>query len=176
MGAGVVLHHGTMAGCAPGEGKPRSPPLPDTHNALLGKGVHVTTVNDYLALRDSEWTGAIYNALGLSVGVLQMKMSDEARKAAYAADITYGTASEFGFDFLRDRLKVSGDKGQSMPFWAPWTSTVNFSQPVDPKCQRGHHYAIVAQADNIFIADAPTPPLISSPTRKATEEEEVVYN
>ncbi len=175
LAAGVVLHHGALAEVATGEGKTLIATLPAPLNALLGKGVHVTTVNDYLALRDSEWTGAIYNALGLSVGVLQMKMSDEARKAAYAADITYGTASEFGFDFLRDRLKVSGDKGQSMPFWAPWTSTVNFSQPVDPKCQRGHHYAIVDEADNIFIDEAKTPLIISSPTRKATEEEQVVY-
>lgn len=175
LAAGVVLHHSALAEVATGEGKTLIATFPSVLNALLGKGVHVTTVNDYLALRDSEWTGAIYNAMGLSVGVLQMKMTDEARKAAYAADITYGTASEFGFDFLRDRLKVSGDKGQSMPFWAPWSSTVNYSQPVDPKAQRGHHYALVDEADNIFIDEAKTPLIISAPTRKATEEEQVVY-
>ena len=175
LAAGVVLHHGALAEVATGEGKTLIATMPATLNALVGKGVHVTTVNDYLALRDGEWTSAIYNALGLSVGVLQMKMSDEARKAAYAADITYGTASEFGFDFLRDRLKIAGDKGQSMPFWAPWTQALNYSQPVDPKCQRGHHYAIVDEADNIFIDEAKTPLIISAPTRKATEEEQVVY-
>jgi preprotein translocase subunit SecA len=175
LAAGVVLHHGALAEVATGEGKTLIATCPATLNALLGKGVHVTTVNDYLALRDSEWTGAIYNAMGLSVGVLQMKMSDEARKSAYAADITYGTASEFGFDFLRDRLKISGDKGQAQPFWAPWSTTYSTSQPVDPKSQRGHHYAIVDEADNIFIDEAKTPLIISAPTRKATEEEQVVY-
>ena len=175
LAAGVILHYGALGELATGEGKTLVATFPTTLNALLGKGVHVTTVNDYLAQRDGDWTGTIYNALGLSIGVLQMKMTDEARKAAYAADITYGTASEFGFDFLRDRLKVSGDKGQSLPFWAPWSSTMNYSQPVDPKCQRGHHYAIVDEADNIFVDEAKTPLIISAPTRKATEEEQVVY-
>jgi preprotein translocase subunit SecA len=175
LAAGVVLHHGALAELATGEGKTLVATLPTSLNALLGKGVHVTTVNDYLAQRDGEWTGNIYNAIGLSVGTLQMKMSDEARKAAYQADITYGTASEFGFDFLRDRLKVAGDKGQAVPFWAPWTQNAQLFQPLDPKAQRGHHFALVDEADNIFIDEAKTPLIISAPTRQATEPEQVVY-
>jgi preprotein translocase subunit SecA len=175
LAAGVVLHHGALAELATGEGKTLVATLPTSLNALLGKGVHVTTVNDYLAQRDGEWTGNIYNAIGLSVGTLQMKMSDEARKAAYQADITYGTASEFGFDFLRDRLKIAGDKGQAVPFWAPWTQNAQLFQPLDPKAQRGHHFALVDEADNIFIDEAKTPLIISAPTRQATEPEQVVY-
>jgi len=175
LAAGVVLHHGALAELATGEGKTLVATLPTCLNALMGKGVHVTTVNDYLALRDGEWTSNIYNAIGLSVGTLQMKMSDEARKAAYHSDITYGTASEFGFDFLRDRLKIAGDKGQAVPFWAPWTQNAQLFQPLDPKSQRGHHFALVDEADNIFIDEAKTPLIISAPTRQATEPEQVVY-
>jgi preprotein translocase subunit SecA len=176
LAAGVVLHHGALAELATGEGKTLVATLSTTLNALVGKGVHVTTVNDYLAQRDGEWTGNIYNAVGLSVGILQQKMTDEARKVAYEADITYGTASEFGFDFLRDRLKVSGDKGQGMPFWAPWTASAPFAQPLDPKSQRGHHYALVDEADNIFVDEARTPLIIATASRPATEEEQVVYH
>jgi preprotein translocase subunit SecA len=176
LAAGVVLHHGALAELATGEGKTLTAVAPAALNALGGKGVHVTTVNDYLAQRDAEWMGPLYNALGLHVGILQMKMPDDARKAAYQADLTYGTASEFGFDFLRDRLKVAGDKGQAMPFWAPWMANGGqFSRPLDPKVQRGHHFAIVDEADNIFIDEAKTPLIIGLPTRLATEEEQVVY-
>jgi preprotein translocase subunit SecA len=174
--AGVVLHQGALAEVATGEGKTLVATLPAVLNALVGKGVHVTTVNDYLALRDGEFTGAIYNALGLSVGVLQQKMSDDARQQAYKADITYGTASEFGFDFLRDRLKIKANKsGGAAPFWSAWMPTGAFQQPQDNKVQRGHHYVVVDEADNIFIDEARTPLIISSPTRPATEEEQIVY-
>jgi preprotein translocase subunit SecA len=176
LAAGVVLHHGAIAEVATGEGKTLIATLPAALNALVGKGVHVTTVNDYLAKRDADWTGRIYTALGLTVGCLQMKMPDEARVAAYKADLTYGTASEFGFDFLRDRLKIRGGAGQAMPFWAPWTSGNGpFAQPLDPKVQRPHHYALVDEADNIFIDEARTPLIISAATRKATEPEQIVY-
>src|SRR5581483_2751675 len=117
IAGGVVLHYGAIAELATGEGKTLTGSLPVYLNALVGKGVHVTTVNDYLARRDAEWIGPIYEALGLSVGILQMKMPDAERTRAYRQDITYGTASEFGFDFLRDRLKLSGSKGSAQPFW-----------------------------------------------------------
>jgi preprotein translocase subunit SecA len=176
LAAGVILHRGALAEVATGEGKTLVATLPATLNALLGKGVHVTTVNDYLARRDAEWTGPIYNALGLTVGCLQQKMQDADRTRAYRCDITYGTASEFGFDFLRDRLKVSGDRGQAMPFWAPWSAMGQFNRPLDPKVQREHHYALVDEADNIFIDEAKTPLIIANPTRLATEAEQVVYH
>jgi preprotein translocase subunit SecA len=176
LAGGAVLHEGALAELATGEGKTLVATLPVTLNALLGKGVHVTTVNDYLARRDGEWTGAIYGALGLTTGVLQMQMPEPDRARAYRSDITYGTASEFGFDFLRDRLKVSGDKGQAAPFWAPWTAgNGQYNQPLDPKVQREHHFALVDEADNIFIDEARTPLIISAPTRPATPEEQVVY-
>src|SRR5205807_1805869 len=113
LAAGAVIHHGGLAEVATGEGKTLIASLPIYLNALLGKGVHLTTVNDYLARRDAEWIGPIYQTLGLTVGVLQMKMPDEERVRAYRCDVTYGVASEFGFDFLRDRLKIAGDKGQT---------------------------------------------------------------
>jgi preprotein translocase subunit SecA len=175
LAGGIVLHRGAVAELATGEGKTLTASMPTYLNALTGKGVHVTTVNDYLARRDAEWMGPIYEALGLTVGVLQMQMPDADRSRTYRSDITYGTASEFGFDFLRDRLKVSGDKGQAMPFWAPWLGG-NFQQPLDPKVQREHNYAIVDEADNIFIDEARTPLIISAPTRPASEEEQVVYH
>jgi preprotein translocase subunit SecA len=176
LAGGVVLHHGAIAELATGEGKTLTASMPVFLNALPGKGVHVTTVNDYLANRDAEWMGPIYSLLGLSVGILQMQMPESARQDAYRADITYGTASEFGFDFLRDRLKISGNKGQAMPFWAPWANGPVGNQPADPKVQREeHNYAIVDEADNIFIDEARTPLIISAPTRAATEEEQVVY-
>src|SRR5947208_3497946 len=150
--------------------------MPTFLNALTGKGVHVTTVNDYLASRDAEWMGPIYTSLGLTVGVLQQQMADAARAQAYRADLTYGTASEFGFDFLRDRLKVSGNRSQATPFWAPWTApNGQYNQPLDPNVQREHNFAIVDEADNIFIDEARTPLIISAPTRPATPEEQVVY-
>jgi preprotein translocase subunit SecA len=175
LAAGAVMHRGALAEVATGEGKTLIATLPTSLNALLGKGVHVTTVNDYLARRDGEWTGLIYNAIGLGVGVLQMKMTDDERKRAYEADITYGTASEFGFDFLRDRLKVAGGQGQAMPFWLPWTTTGPLAAPLDPKSQRGHHFALVDEADNIFVDEAKTPLIISTGTRQARPEECEVY-
>jgi preprotein translocase subunit SecA len=176
LAAGVVMHHGALAEVATGEGKTLIATLPAALNALFGKGVHVTTVNDYLALRDGEFASTVYNAIGLSVGVLQMKMSDDARQQAYKSDITYGTASEFGFDFLRDRLKIKASRGTgAIPFWAAWMPGGGGEQPQDNKVQRGHHYAVVDEADNIFIDEARTPLIISSPTRPATEEEQIVY-
>ena len=174
IAGGVVLHHGGLAELATGEGKTLVAIMPAFLNALAGKGVHVTTVNDYLARRDAEWTGLIYQMLGLTVGVLQMQMPESDRSRAYRSDITYGTASEFGFDFLRDRLKVSGDKGQSAPFWAPWTGG-HSANALNQKMQRDHYYAIVDEADNIFIDEARTPLIISGMTRSATAEESVVY-
>jgi preprotein translocase subunit SecA len=175
LAAGVILHNGALAEVSTGEGKTLVATLPVTLNAMLGKGVHVTTVNDYLAQRDGDWTSRIYTAVGLTVGVLQMRMSDDDRKTAYNSDITYGTASEFGFDFLRDRLKTKGGSGQNVPFWAAWVNTGQSFQPLDPKVQRGHHYALVDEADNVFIDDARTPLVISTGTRPATEAESVVY-
>ena len=177
LAGGVVMHHGALAELATGEGKTLTASLPVCLNALTGKGVHVTTVNDYLAKRDAEWMTPIYTMLGLSVGALQMQMPEQERFQAYRCDITYGTASEFGFDFLRDRLKTSGDKGQAAPFWAPWLTTAQFNnQPLDPKVQREHNFALVDEADNIFIDEARTPLIISAPTRIATPEEQVVYH
>lgn len=176
LAAGVVLHNGALAEVATGEGKTLIATLPSALNALEGKGVHVTTVNDYLAHRDGEWTSQIYRALGISVGILQQKMSDEARKDAYKADITYGTASEFGFDFLRDRLKQKSGSNQVVPFWAAWTATGPVNKPQDPKVQREHHFALVDEADNIFVDEARTPLIIAMPSRPATEAEQVVYH
>jgi preprotein translocase subunit SecA len=177
LAAGVVLHNGALAEVATGEGKTLIATAPAALNALMGKGVHVTTVNDYLALRDGDWTSNIYNAMGLSVGILQQKMEDSDRKLAYGADITYGTASEFGFDFLRDRLKLKGGAVTQAPFWSAWVTSPNGQKgaPQDPKVQREHHFALVDEADNIFIDEARTPLIIASPTRPATEEESVVY-
>jgi len=175
LAAGVVLHNGGLAEVSTGEGKTLIATLPVALNALLGKGVHVTTVNDYLAQRDADLTSRVYTALGLTVGCLQQKMSDDDRKQAYASDITYGTSSEFGFDFLRDRLKTKSSGGQSVPFWAPWIGSAQDFKPLDPKVQRGHHYALVDEADNIFVDDARTPLVISTGSRPATEEEAVVY-
>jgi preprotein translocase subunit SecA len=176
LAAGVVLHRKALAEVATGEGKTLVAALPVYLNALTGKGVHVTTVNDYLARRDAEWMGPIYQSLGLTVGVLQMQMEESRRAEAYRCDITYGMASEFGFDFLRDRLKLSTAKGQATPFWAPWTKNGPFVRSLDPRIQREeHHFALVDEADNIFIDEARTPLIISAPTRPATEEEQVVY-
>lgn len=175
---GVILHQGALAELATGEGKTLVAAMPVYLNALEGKGVHVATVNDYLARRDvEEWTGPIYSALGLSVGVLQQQMAEQDRHKAYRADVTYGTASEFGFDFLRDRLKIAGGKGAESPFWLPWAAGRGGNQRLDPKVQRDeHHYALVDEADNIFIDEARTPLIIANPTRPATPEESVVYH
>src|SRR5262249_59191261 len=137
------------AGVAPGEGKPLGAPGPGAPTALSGKGAHVPPVNDSLARRDAEWTGMIYNAVGLTVGCLQQQMGEQDRVKAYKCDITYGTASEFGFDFLRDRLKVAGARGQEAPFWGPWTAANGqYQRPLDPKGQREPHFPRADEADN----------------------------
>ena len=136
---GIVLHRGKIAEMKTGEGKTLVATLPVALNALSGKGVHVVTVNDYLATRDAQWMGKLYNFLGLSVGVIVNGLDDQDRKEAYGADITYGTNNEFGFDYLRDNMK----------FYA--TQLV----------QRGHNFAIVDEVDSILIDEARTPLIIS---------------
>ena len=143
---GAVLDSGRIAEMKTGEGKTLVATLPVVLNAMSGKGVHVVTVNDYLARRDAEWMGEIYRFLGLSVGTIIHDMSDEERKAAYAADITYGTNNEFGFDYLRDNMKFY--KNQLV--------------------QRGHNYAIVDEVDSILIDEARTPLIISGPAEDST--------
>jgi len=174
LAGGVVLHHGAVAELATGEGKTLVAALPAFLNALPGKGVHIATVNDYLAARDRAWMGPIYEVLGLQAGVLQMQMPDNERHCAYRCDITYGTASEFGFDFLRDRLKTCGGKGEAAQFWEAWASG-NGGGRVPVALQRRHHYAIVDEADSIFIDEARTPLIIAAPTRPATPEESIAY-
>lgn len=136
---GVVLHEGNIAEMKTGEGKTLVSTLPAYLNALGGNGVHLVTVNDYLAKRDSEWMGPIYRALGISVGLIQAQMSPEQRRPAYAADITHGTNNEFGFDYLRD----------------------NMAMTMEDMVQRGHHFAIVDEVDSILIDEARTPLIIS---------------
>jgi len=144
---GAVLHGGRIAEMKTGEGKTLVATLPAYLNALEGKGVHVVTVNDYLARRDSEWMGKIYRFLGMTVGVIQHELTDPERQVAYAADITYGTNNEFGFDYLRDNMKFE------------------LSQYV----QRGHQYAIVDEVDSILIDEARTPLIISGPAEQSTD-------
>jgi preprotein translocase, SecA subunit len=144
---GMVLHYGNIAEMKTGEGKTLVATLAVYLNALAGEGVHVVTVNDYLAKRDSDWMGQIYRFLGLTVGVIVHGLSDEERRANYAADITYGTNNEFGFDYLRDNMKYS----------------------IDTMVQRGHSYVIVDEVDSILIDEARTPLIISGPTEDLTE-------
>ena len=139
---GMILHSGAIAEMRTGEGKTLVATLAAYLNALEGKGVHVVTVNDYLARRDAEWMGQIYGFLGMTTGIIVHGVTDEERKAAYAADITYGTNNEFGFDYLRDNMKYS----------------------LDQMAQRGHHFAIVDEVDSILIDEARTPLIISGPT------------
>ncbi|MEZ5955358.1 MAG: preprotein translocase subunit SecA [Hyphomonas sp.] len=139
---GMILHSGAIAEMRTGEGKTLVATLAAYLNALEGKGVHVVTVNDYLARRDAEWMGQIYGFLGMSTGVIVHGITDEERKAAYAADITYGTNNEFGFDYLRDNMKYA----------------------LEQMAQRGHHFAIVDEVDSILIDEARTPLIISGPT------------
>lgn len=145
---GIVLHQGKIAEMKTGEGKTLAATLPVVLNALTGKGVHVVTVNDYLAQRDAEWMGAIYKHLGLSVGVIVHDLDDEERRAAYGSDITYGTNNEFGFDYLRDNMKFS----------------------LEDYVQRDLHYAIVDEVDSILIDEARTPLIISGPTDESTDK------
>ncbi len=138
---GMVLHQGKIAEMKTGEGKTLVATLACYLNALAGHGVHVVTVNDYLAKRDAEWMGKIYEFLGLTVGVIVHDLSDDERRAAYGADITYGTNNEFGFDYLRDNMKFE----------------------IKDCVQRGHYYAIVDEVDSILIDEARTPLIISRP-------------
>lgn len=177
LAAGVVLHEGAVAELATGEGKTLTAACPVFLNALTGRGVHVTTVNDYLAKRDAEWMRPVYESLGLSVGFLQQKMPDAERKQMYLCDVTHGTASEFGFDFLRDklRLKAQGPQ-QAVSVLSPWLQDEGRDPAsIDPRVQRGHHFALVDEADSVFIDDARTPLIIGGPTRSATEDECIVY-
>jgi preprotein translocase subunit SecA len=144
---GMVLNEGSIAEMKTGEGKTLVATLPVYLNALEGKGVHVVTVNDYLATRDSEWMGRIYRFLGLSVGVIVHGMNDDQRRAAYACDVTYGTNNELGFDYLRDNMKY--ERGQMV--------------------QRGHNFAIVDEVDSILIDEARTPLIISGPLDDRSE-------
>ena len=144
---GIVLHQGKIAEMKTGEGKTLTSTAPVYLNALSGKGVHVVTVNDYLAGRDVEWMGKLYHFLGLSTGAIVHDMDDAARKEAYSADVTYGTNNEFGFDYLRDNMKFS---------------TEDF-------CQRGFNFAIVDEVDSILIDEARTPLIISGPADMSTD-------
>lgn len=145
---GVVLHEGKIAEMKTGEGKTLAATMPLYLNALQGAGCHVVTVNDYLAKRDAEWMGPIYKFLGLSVGVIVHGMDDEERRAAYHADITYGTNNEFGFDYLRDNMKFN----------------------LDDYVQREFNYAIVDEVDSILIDEARTPLIISGPSEESTDK------
>jgi preprotein translocase subunit SecA len=145
---GMVLHDGKISEMKTGEGKTLVATLPSYLNALEGKGVHVVTVNDYLAKRDSEWMGRIYRFLGLRVGVIVHDLDDRERQEAYGADITYGTNNEFGFDYLRDNMKFR----------------------LEDCVQRGHHYAIVDEVDSILIDEARTPLIISGPSEESTDK------
>jgi len=145
---GMVLHQGTIAEMKTGEGKTLVATLPVYLNALSGRGVHVVTVNDYLAKRDSEWMGKLYRFLGLSVGVIIHDLDDEQRREAYAADVTYGTNNEFGFDYLRDNMKFD----------------------LKDCVQRGHNYAIVDEVDSILIDEARTPLIISGASEESTDK------
>ncbi len=145
---GMVLHSGKISEMKTGEGKTLVATLPVYLNALSGRGVHVVTVNDYLAKRDSEWMGKLYRFLGLSVGVIVHDLDDEERRAAYAADVTYGTNNEFGFDYLRDNMKFD----------------------IKDCVQRGHNYAIVDEVDSILIDEARTPLIISGASEESTDK------
>ncbi len=144
---GLVLHQGQIAEMKTGEGKTLMSTLPVYLNALAGRGVHVVTVNDYLAQRDADWMAPVFKALGISVGVIQTDMPSDVRQQAYAADITYGTNNEFGFDYLRDNMKFE------------------FVQ----MAQRGHAFAIVDEVDSILIDEARTPLIISGPSEESTD-------
>ncbi len=144
---GIVLHQGKIAEMKTGEGKTLVATMPVYLNALTGRGVHVVTVNDYLATRDSEWMGQVYRLLGLDVGVIVHGLDDTERKAAYGADVTYGTNNEFGFDYLRDNMKYS----------------------LEDMVQREFHYAIVDEVDSILIDEARTPLIISGPSEDSTD-------
>lgn len=144
---GIVLHQGRIAEMKTGEGKTLVATLPAYLNALTGKGVHIVTVNDYLARRDSEWMGKLYRFMGLSVGLIVHDLDGDQRRAAYACDITYGTNNEMGFDYLRDNMVIYAEQ----------------------RVQRGHHFAIVDEVDSILIDEARTPLIISGMGDKSTD-------
>ncbi len=148
IAGGIILHEGKIAEMATGEGKTLVATLPAYLNALAGRGVHIVTVNDYLARRDREWMGPVYEFLGLTVGAIQHEMSDEDRRLAYSCDITYGTNNEFGFDYLRDNMKYS----------------------LQDLVQRPFFYAIVDEVDSILVDEARTPLIISGPAEESTEK------
>ena len=172
---GAAIHFKAIAEMETGEGKTLVATLPASLNALQGKGVHVITVNDYLAQRDAEWNMPIYNLLGISVGCIQTGMPDGARRQAYACDITYGTSKEFGFDFLRDELKrlQLGDTHRKS-FEQAFLNRGAHSETETP-VQRTHHYAIVDEADSILIDEARTP-LIIGANNQPTQEEAAAYS
>ena len=144
---GIVLHQGRIAEMKTGEGKTLSAVLPAYLNALTGRGVHIVTVNDYLARYQSEWMGKIYRYLGLSVGLIVHDVEPSERRKAYAADVTYGTNNEFGFDYLRDNMAIYKEN----------------------MVQRGHVFAIVDEVDSILIDEARTPLIISGQGDKSTQ-------
>ncbi len=154
MVGGVVLHDGKIAEMKTGEGKTLAATLPVYLNAMTGKGVHVVTVNDYLASRDAEWMGAIYKFLGLTVGTIYHDMPEDERKQAYASDVTYGTNNEYGFDYLRDNMKFSEEQFVQRPL----------------------HFAIVDEVDSILIDESRTPLIISGPAEESTEKYYEVNN
>src|SRR5712691_11526720 len=145
---GMVLHRGKIAEMKTGEGKTLVATLPVYLNGLEGKGVHVVTVNDYLAKRDSEWMGRIYKGLGMTVGVIVHDLDDQERRDNYNFDITYGTNNEYGFDYLRDNMKFR----------------------LEDCVQREHHFAIVDEVDSILIDEARTPLIISGPSEESTDK------
>ncbi len=151
---GMMLHEGKIAEMATGEGKTLVATMPMYLNALAGRGAHLVTVNDYLAQRDAEWMGQIYEYLGLSVGIVLGQQTPEERRVAYAADITYGTNNEFGFDYLRDNMAVTDDS----------------------MVQRGHHYAIVDEVDSVLIDEARTPLIIAGPVPRSSEGDFTEWN
>src|SRR6056297_658025 len=144
---GIFLHRGNIAEMKTGEGKTLVATFPAYLNALSGKGVHIVTVNDYLAKRDAEWMGQVYGALGMTTGVVYPQQPDDEKQQAYAADITYATNNELGFDYLRDNMKSS----------------------LEEMSQRGHHFAIVDEVDSILIDEARTPLIISGPAQDRSE-------
>ncbi len=145
---GLVLHDGKIAEMKTGEGKTLVATLPAVLNSLAGRGVHIVTVNDYLARRDAEWMSPLYRGLGLTIGVIVHDLDDNQRRAAYGADITYGTNNEFGFDYLRDNMKYD----------------------ITHCVQRGHHFSIVDEVDSILIDEARTPLIISGPAEESTDK------
>jgi preprotein translocase subunit SecA len=145
---GIVLHRGKIAEMKTGEGKTLVATLPSYLNALEGKGVHIVTVNDYLARRDSEWMGRIHKSLGLTVGNIVHDLDEQERREAYGSDITYGTNNEFGFDYLRDNMKFR----------------------LEDYVQRDFNFAIVDEVDSILIDEARTPLIIAGPSEESTDK------